>query len=108
MEDRSRIFFHSVAFVLGFTLVFSAVGIALQTILSGVSLQATMIMRTIGGLIILAFGILMIASLRYAIPFFSSEHKLKVNKGGSSLVSSFVFGLAFAIGWTPCVGAILG
>ncbi|MDE1855606.1 MAG: hypothetical protein KGH57_04860, partial [Candidatus Micrarchaeota archaeon] len=54
------------------------------------------------------FGIILILSLKYIIPFFSSEHKIKVKRFSSSFLTSFVFGIAFAIGWTPCVGAILG
>ena len=54
------------------------------------------------------FGALLLLSMRYIVPFFSTEHKLKVGRFENSYLSSFVFGLAFALGWTPCVGAILG
>ena len=43
------------------------------------------------------------------IPFLEQEHKLRVKrKFRYSYITSFVFGSAFAVGWTPCVGAILG
>lgn len=108
MGQREIIFLNSVAFVLGFTLVFSLVGVALQTVLSTVAFDAVNILRIVGGSIIVAFGIFLIASLKYHIPFFMTEHKLHVKRFSNSYVSSFVFGLAFATGWTPCVGAILG
>ncbi len=108
MDRRTLIFLNSVFFVLGFTIVFSVVGVLLQTALSGVALNVVNTLRTVGGIIITLFGILLIASLKYRIPFLSSEHKIKIRRFSNSYITSFVFGLAFAIGWTPCVGFILG
>ncbi len=108
MNRRSAIFLNSVAFVLGFTLIFSLIGVLLQTALSNVAYDAVNLLRTIGGIIIVLFGIFLIASLKYNISFLQREHKIKVRKFKNSYISSFVFGIAFAIGWTPCVGAILG
>ncbi len=108
MKQRTAIFLNSVAFVLGFSLVFSLVGVLLQTALAGVAYDAVNLLRTAGGIIIIFFGLFLIASLKYTIPFLQSEHKIKTKKYGNSYFSSFLFGLAFAIGWTPCVGAILG
>lgn len=108
MEKRTAIFLNSVAFVLGFTVIFSLVGVLLQTILASVAYDTVTLLRTVGGIIIVLFGVFLIASLKYSIPFLTSEHKIKVKKFRSSYLSSFVFGVAFAVGWTPCVGAILG
>lgn len=105
---REKIFLNAAFFVLGFTLVFSMVGVLLQTVLSKASLQAIETVRLVGGVVIIAFGGLMIASMRYAIPFFSVEHKIHVRKLNNTYVTSSAFGIAFALGWTPCVGAILG
>ena len=107
-KAREAIFLNSAFFVLGFTLVFSAVGVLLQTALSGLSLEARNAVRLAGGSVIVALGVLMIASVWYAIPFFSVEHKIHVRTFRSSYATSSVFGVAFALGWTPCVGAILG
>lgn len=108
MEKQELVFLNSVFFVLGFTLVFSILGILFQTLLSHVSFQAIGLIRIIGGAIILVFGILLIASSRYIIPFFSQGHGIRFKRTGNSFASSFLFGLGFAMGWTPCVGAILG
>lgn len=108
MNQRSIIFLNSAAFVLGFSFVFSLVGILLQTLLSSVAFTAVNVLRLIGGSVIILFGVFLIISLKYRIPFLTTEHKLKVRRFSNSIVTSFVFGIAFAIGWTPCVGAILG
>lgn len=107
-EKRTVIFLNAVAYVIGFTLVFSLVGVLLQTVLSNVAFDAVNTLRIVGGSVIILFGIFLIASLKYNIPFLASEHKLKAKKFRNSYISSFVFGTAFAVGWTPCVGAILG
>ena len=107
-NSREVVFLNSAFFVLGFTLVFSVVGVLLQTALSTASLEAVFAVRLVGGSVIIAFGALMIASTKYAIPFFSVEHKVHVRRFRNSYMTSSVFGISFALGWTPCVGAILG
>jgi len=107
-RSREEVFLNSAFFVLGFTLIFSIMGVLLQTVLSRASLEAVNIIRLVGGSVIVAFGFVMIASNKYAIPFFSVEHKIHVKKSSNNYVTSSAFGIAFALGWTPCVGAILG
>jgi cytochrome c-type biogenesis protein len=108
MRKQDIIFLNSVFFVLGFTLVFSVLGILFQTLLLHISYEAMNALRIAGGVIIIVFGVLLIASAKYIIPFFGTEHKLHPRRFKNSYISSFVFGIAFALGWTPCVGAILG
>ncbi len=108
MDPRLVIFLNSVAFVLGFSLIFSLIGVAIQTVLANAAYDTVNLLRTVGGIVIVLFGVFLVASLKYRIPFLQSEHKLKVKRHRISYISSFVFGVAFAVGWTPCVGAILG
>lgn len=108
MQKQEIIFLNSVFFVIGFVVIFSIVGILLQTLISSTAHALMNTLSIIGGVIIIIFGIFLIASSKYMIPFFMRDYKIRVKRFSNSFVSSFVFGIAFAIGWTPCVGPILG
>lgn len=102
-----RIFIASIFFVLGFSIIFSAVGVLLQSILSSVATTVQVWLGRIGGAIIILFGIYLLGLIK--IPFLEREHKLTVKRKFNSMyLTSFIFGAAFAVGWTPCVGAVLG
>jgi len=104
---RWTIFLNSVFFVLGFSVIFSLVGVLLQSVLSDVSFTVQQWLGYVGGTVIIFFGIYLLGLIK--IPFLEQEHKLKVKKKFKyQYMTSFVFGSAFAVGWTPCVGAILG
>tara|TARA_Y100000310_G_C20703935_1_gene832876 strand:+ start:12166 stop:12924 length:759 start_codon:yes stop_codon:yes gene_type:complete len=105
-NERLKIIISSVFFVLGFSLVFSVLGVLLQSVLSDVAYDAKNILNFVAGALIIFFGLLMTGILK--LDFLQREHKLKVKKTGHQYATSFLFGGAFAIGWTPCVGAILG
>ena len=101
------IFINAVFFVLGFSVVFSILGVLLQSVLSNVAYTVQQWLGYIGGVVIIFFGIYLLGLIK--IPFLEQEHKLKVKrKFKYQFATSFVFGSAFAVGWTPCVGAILG
>ncbi len=101
------VFLSSVFFVLGFSVVFSIVGILLQTILSHASQSVEAWLGRIGGVIIILFGLFLLGLIAPA--FLQRDHKMAVKKRFNSyFVTSFVFGAAFAVGWTPCVSAALG
>jgi len=106
-RQRLEIFLNSVFFVLGFSVIFAALGVLLNTVLSGVAYEAQTWLARIGGAIVIAFGLYLTGILK--IGFLEREHKFRVKrKFKSRYVTSFVFGSAFAAGWTPCVGAALG
>jgi len=101
------VFLASVFFVLGFSFVFSLLGVLLQTILSNISFQVQTWLGRIGGVFIIFFGLYLTGLIKPK--FLEKEHKLHVKKRFNSVyLTSFAFGAAFAVGWTPCVGAILG
>ena len=100
-------FISSVFFVLGFSVIFSLVGVLLQTALSAIGYTVQEWLGRIGGTIIILFGLYITGLLK--IGFLARDHKLKVkHKFKSHYLTSFVFGAAFAVGWTPCVTAALG
>ncbi|MBR9707322.1 MAG: cytochrome C biogenesis protein, partial [Candidatus Diapherotrites archaeon] len=102
-----NIFLNSVFFVLGFSLVFSLVGVLLQSVLSNVSYMVQEWLGRVGGVIIILFGLYLLGLINPK--FLQKERKLRVKKKFKSrYLTSFVFGAAFAVGWTPCVGAVLG
>jgi cytochrome c-type biogenesis protein len=108
VEKRNwSIFFNSVFFVLGFSVVFSIVGVLLQSTLSNVSYEVQTWLGRIGGAIIILFGLYILGLINPK--FLQKERKIQVKKRFKSrYLTSFVFGAAFAVGWTPCIGAILG
>ena len=105
--NKLVMFMNSVAFVLGFSVVFALLGVLLNTVLERVSYSVQNWLSRIGGIVIILFAFYILGLIR--INFLEREHKLKVRKKFSmTYATSFVFGAAFAIGWTPCVSAILG
>src|SRR3989338_6241503 len=104
---RLKVFLNSVAFVLGFSVIFALLGVLLNTILERVSYTVQTWLSRIGGIIIILFALYVLGLIKMS--FLEREHKIAVKKKFSiTYVTSFVFGAAFAVGWTPCVSAILG
>lgn len=105
-KTRTRMFLNSLAFVLGFSLIFSLLGVLLFTALENVAYTVQLWLSRIGGVIIILFGLYVLGLIK--VGFLEREHKLKLIGLYPSYLTSFVFGAAFAVGWTPCVSAVLG
>ncbi|MBI4450547.1 cytochrome C biogenesis protein [Candidatus Woesearchaeota archaeon] len=103
---RLRLFLNSLAFVLGFSVVFAALGVLLNTVLEKVSYDVQTWLARIAGAIIIIFGLYLLGLIK--IGWLSRSHQFRVKRFNVSYVTSFVFGAAFAVGWTPCVSAVLG
>jgi len=106
-STRLNIFLNTVYFVLGFSLVFAVLGVILNSALATVGPTFQHTLSSIGGIVIIAFGIYLILSIKLRILNFE-KRMTKIPKFKTSYITSFVFGAAFAAGWTPCVGPILG
>ncbi|MEX2515098.1 MAG: cytochrome c biogenesis protein CcdA [Candidatus Paceibacterota bacterium] len=104
---RRRIFLNGLAFIGGFSLVFIAFGMLAG--LAGTALAPYQIwMSRIGGVLVIIFGLYMLGFFK--ISFFQTDKRIPIPSwltlGKPS--SSLFIGGTFAVGWTPCVGPILG
>ena len=101
---QRRVFVSSIAFVLGFATVFIALG-ATATTISIMVAENISILAKIAGVVIIIFGLHYAGAFR--IGFLNFEGRFHIQNKPSGLVGSYILGLAFAFGWTPCVGPIL-
>ncbi len=104
---RLNIFLNTVYFVLGFSLVFAVLGVIFNSVLvnAGTGFQGTL--QWIGGVVIMVFGAYLILSTKFRQLNFE-RRMTNLPRFKTTYITSFVFGAAFASGWTPCVGPILG
>jgi cytochrome c-type biogenesis protein len=100
-----KVMLNSVAFIIGFTIVFVTLG-ALSTAVGQVAARYKSTLAEIAGVVIILFGLHLTGILR--IKALYADKRLHNVKGGSTVWGAFVIGFAFAFGWTPCVGPILG
>ena len=94
----------ALGFVVGFTLVFMAMGALAGTIGSFLVKYQT-IVNVISGMIVIFFGLNFLGVLK--IDLFRGGSK-RVNTENMGFFSAMIFGIVFSVGWTPCVGAFLG
>jgi len=103
-ENRAKTVAHAFAFVMGFTLVFVVVGASVGLI-GYVLLRYLPLIVKIGGVILVVLGLHLTGLVK--IPFLYMEKRLEVRKQSGTYGSSFLVGMVFAFGWSPCVGPIL-
>ena len=105
--SRASIFLNSLFFVLGFSIIFALLGVLLNGALSHSAYAIQAWLAYIGGAVVIFFGLYLMGFFR--VPFFESDHKMNFSKKfHSRYLTSLLFGFAFAAGWTPCVGPVLG
>ena len=101
----SSVLVNSFTFILGFSVVFISLG-AVATSIGQLTQRYHRELAIIGGVIILIFGLHLTGIFK--INALYADKRLHSVKGGSSPVGAFLVGFAFAFGWTPCIGPILG
>lgn len=94
----------AVFFVIGFGTVFTLLG-ASASLLGNLLYEKKDVFKWIGGLLVIIFGLHVSGLVR--IPFLYYEKRVELKKSSLGFAGSFLIGMAFAVGWTPCVGPIL-
>ena len=103
--SKGRAVWLSFCFVLGFSTIFIALG-ASATALGQTLLQWRYELNLVGGAIVILFGLFMIGAARLSA--MERDLRFHLDLPGGQPVASYVLGLAFGFGWTPCIGPILG
>lgn len=101
---QGRILLTSIFFILGFSVVFVTLG-ATATAFGQAFRQALPVLTPIAGVVIIAMGLHFLGVFR--IGFLDRQLRLQGPGTASGPVGGFLLGLAFAIGWTPCIGPVL-
>lgn len=104
-EIRSKIILSTLLFILGFSLVFILLG-ASASMLGGLTREYRHFIRFGGGLLIIVLGVHLTGIVR--IPFLEIEKKIQLRKRPLNLLGTFIIGMAFGAGWSPCIGPQLG
>lgn len=104
--NKTNIILNTVFFVLGFSVIFSTMGVVINSVLANSAGELIEELNQIGGIIIIGFGTFLILSTK--LKSMNIEKKFFPKRTKASYPMSFVFGLAFAAAWTPCVGPVLG
>jgi cytochrome c-type biogenesis protein len=101
---RRRIILAALAFVLGFATVFVALG-ATASVIGKTIAQYFDVLSVIAGIVIIIMGLHFVGAVRIGLLY--REARIQVGRKPAGMVGAYVMGLAFAFGWTPCVGPVL-
>lgn len=106
---RIHVFWHALLFVAGFSLIFIALGALTGLASASVNFylrDALGVIQKVGGVLIFLFGIHLSGTYRFG--FLLRQKQIRLRHKPTGLVGTFLIGIVFASGWTPCVGPILG
>jgi cytochrome c-type biogenesis protein len=101
---RAQTMAHAVAFVVGFSLIFVGLGLSASAIGGALAANRVLIAQ-IGGVLVVILGLHMMGMLR--IPVLMMDARLHLQHDRRTLWTSGLVGIAFAAGWSPCIGPIL-
>ncbi len=101
---RREAVLHALAFIAGFTLVFIAAGATASSI-GQLFAEYRVIITRVFGAVVIVLGLSMLGLFR--LPFLAMDKRLRIHTSRTSYPSSFLVGIGFAAGWSPCIGPIL-
>ena len=104
-KKTGRVLLNAFGFILGFTLLFVAMGVFAGTAGGLLKAHETAV-NIVTGLIVVFFGLNYMGVFK--LKFLNGTHRLKTDVSRLGFWSALLFGIVFAVGWTPCVGAFLG
>lgn len=103
-KHRKKVLVNSLAFVLGFSFVFVAMGVS-SSLLGNLLFQFRMVIVRIGGLFLIVMGLFYLNIVR--IPILNREKMINLQQKPYGIIGSFIVGITFSLGWTPCIGPAL-
>ena len=104
-KDKRKVLIKTILFSLGFSFVFISLGIAASTI-GNILLFFSHELRIVAGLIIIFFSLQLLVFLNFS--FMNKEKRIQTKFFKDNHAFPFIVGAAFAFGWTPCIGPVLG
>jgi cytochrome c-type biogenesis protein len=108
LREQRKAIFHTLFFLLGFSMIYLVLGLGASgstTLIESWYLQYGGLIRQLGAILIIFFGFVIIGVFQPR--FLMKDHKLNVQSKPSGYIGTMFIGLAFSIGWTPCMGPIL-
>jgi len=102
---NARAIFHTLFFLVGFSLIYIALGFG-TSFFGGVFIEYGNLIRQIGAILIIVFGLVITGVLKF--DFLMKDRKVSFKNKPSGFIGSILIGMAFAAGWTPCNGPIIG
>ncbi|MEW6068265.1 MAG: cytochrome c biogenesis protein CcdA [Nitrospirota bacterium] len=107
--DKKRVKYltitNSLSFISGFSAVFIALGVS-SSVIGRLLLEYLDIIRIIGGVVVVIFGLFISGFLK--LDFLMKEKRIHLSGKPAGYIGTFVAGMTFAAGWSPCIGPILG
>lgn len=103
--STKKILSRAVLFCFGFSLIFIILGAAAASIGGLLNSQKGFLLRFFG-IIVILFGLHIIGALN--LNFLNFEKRLKIDNNSGNAIGAFLMGVAFALGWSPCIGPVLG
>jgi len=104
-QHIGRVLSTTAVFVLGFSVIFTALG-ASASLVGAFVLGNRVLFSRLGGVVVIMLGLIMLGVIK--IPALAQERRVQVARRPRSVLGAFPIGMAFGFAWTPCVGPVLG